>query len=62
MRKVADIPVSVFHPWARRIGYYTMDRVDRWRAMKVFLRDNPEYSTVTSLKHNTANQGSIFIK
>jgi hypothetical protein len=62
LRKIADIPVSVFHPWARKIGYYAMDKLDRWRSMKMFLREHPEYSTVTALKHNTANQGSIFIK
>lgn len=62
MRKIADIPVSVFHPWARKTGYYMMDKLDKWRAMKVFLREHPEYSTVTKLKHDTANQGSIFVK
>ena len=62
MRKVADIPVSVYHLWAKKIGYYQMDKLDRWRAMKLFIKEHPEYSTVTALKHDTANQGSIFIK
>jgi hypothetical protein len=61
-RKIADIPVSVFHPWARTCGYYSMDKVDRWRAMRMFLKEHPEYATVTALKHDTVNQGSIFIK
>lgn len=61
-RKIADIPVSVFHPWARKVGYYAMDKLDRWRSMKMFLKEHPEYSTVTALKHDTANQGNIFIR
>jgi len=62
MRKIADIPVSVFNTWAKKTGYNCMDKLDRWRAMKMFLKENPEYSTVSALKHNTVSQGNIFIK
>jgi len=62
LRKIADIPVSVFHPWANKTGYYHMDKVDRWRSMRLFLKEHPEYSTVTALKHDTANQGHIVVK
>jgi hypothetical protein len=62
MRKVANIPVSVYHQWARSIGYYSMSQADKWIHMRKFLKDNPQYSSVDKLKHNTVNQGSIIIK
>jgi len=62
MRKIADIPVAVFHPWARKIGYYHMDHLDRWRAMRIFLAEHPEYRAVERLKNDTANQSHIIIK
>jgi len=39
-----------------------MDKMDRWRSMRLFLKEHPEYSTVTALKHDTVNQGHIVVK
>ena len=53
---------AAYHAWAKRVGYYQMDRHQKRMAMYKFLSDHPEFCVVDKLKHDTANQGNLIIK
>ena len=61
MQHVAQVPASVHHRWAKKVGYYDMDRDQKRAAMMRFLNEHPEYRTVERLKTDTPNSGHIIV-
>jgi hypothetical protein len=61
MQHVARIPPSVHHRWAKRVGFYEMDREQKKVAMMRFLNEHPEYRTVKNIKTPEPYAGNIII-
>jgi hypothetical protein len=61
LQHIAQVPPSVHHRWAKKVGFYEMDRAQKKVAMMKFLNEHPEYRTVKHIKTPEPYAGNIII-
>ena len=62
MRKIGSITPIAFYKWYIRNKIADLPAVERQAELVKFLQSNPQFMTVDSMKHDTANQGHVVIK
>jgi len=62
MQHLARVPAEVYARWAKKVGYYEMDREQKKRARYRFLMENPQWWTVQELVTKSPNDTRIIVK